>query len=406
MRAPQGAGQGNARRVPVALNSKNIRLLTNKNEKCMAKVNGLVKADLSDIFSMEMICSLFRGVGQVMFQNNGITGLLFMVGIFWGSYTSHTGYVAWGAVLGVVVSTITGFLLGLPKSHGFQGLWGFNGVLVGCAFPTFMGNTLWMWIALVLCAAMTTWVRVALNNVMKPWKVNSFTFPFVLCTWVFLLAAHVMGAIPPTHMDTPAFPTEMSAHVDGSLWSVVKYWLRGISQVFLIDSWVTGLLFVLGLLVSNRWAAFWAIVGSAVALGIALIYRAPGADVAAGLYGFSPVLTGIALGATFYHVNIRSALWALVGVIATVFFQAAVDVLLTPLGVAALTSPFCITTWLFLLPLFKFNSTKEEDEDHSMWQELNRRHAKETALAQKATATPSAAPKSSVTSSSDTLKES
>ena len=72
MRAPQGAGQGNARRVPVALNSKNIRLLTNKNEKCMAKVNGLVKADLSDIFSMEMIRSLFRGVGQVMFQNNGI----------------------------------------------------------------------------------------------------------------------------------------------------------------------------------------------------------------------------------------------------------------------------------------------------------------------------------------------
>ncbi|MBR5454245.1 MAG: urea transporter, partial [Rikenellaceae bacterium] len=85
----------------------------------MAKVNGLVKADLNDIFSMEMIRCLFRGAGQVMFQNNGITGLLFLVGIFWGSYASHTGYVAWGAVLGVVVSTITGFLLGLPKSHGF-----------------------------------------------------------------------------------------------------------------------------------------------------------------------------------------------------------------------------------------------------------------------------------------------
>jgi urea transporter len=206
-------------------------------------------------------------------------------------------------------------------------------------------------------------------------------------------------------MDTPAFPTEMSAHVDGSLWSVVKYWLRGISQVFLIDSWVTGLLFVLGLLVSNRWAALWAIIGSAVALGVALIYRAPGVDVAAGLYGFSPVLTGIALGATFYHVNIRSALWALLGVIATVFFQAAVDVLLTPLGIAALTSPFCVVTWLFLLPLFKFNATKEEDEDHSMWQELNRRHAKEKtpALSQQA---PAPSPKSSVASSSNTNKES
>ena len=154
---------------------------------------------------------------------------------------------------------------------------------------------------------------------------------------------------------------------------MVKYWLRGISQVFLIDSWVAGLFMVLGLLVSNRWAALWAVVGSAVALSVALLYRAPGMDVEGGLYGFSSVLTGIALGATFYHVNLRSALWALLGVIVTVFFQAAIDVLLTPLGVAALTSPFCIVTWLFLLPLFKFNQSKEEDEDHSSWRNLNAR---------------------------------
>jgi hypothetical protein len=58
-----------------------------------------------------------------------------------------------------------------------------------------------------------------------------------------------------------------------------------------------------------------------------------------------------------------------------------------------------------LLPLFKFNATKEEDEDHSMWQELNHRHAKEKtpALSQQA---PAPSPKSSVASSSNTNKES
>ncbi|MBP3425305.1 MAG: urea transporter [Rikenellaceae bacterium] len=372
----------------------------------MAKVNGLVKADLSDIFSLEMVRSLFRGVGQVMFQGNGWTGALFLIGIFWGSYASDAGYVAWGALLGVVVSTLTGFILGLPKSQGFQGLWGFNGVLVGCAFPTFMGATPLMWIALVLCAAMTTWVRVALNNVMKPWKVNSFTFPFVLCTWIFLLAAHVMGGLPPTHMDTPAFPSEMPSHVTPGLWPMVKYWLRGISQVFLIDSWVAGLLMVLGLLVSNRWAALWAVVGSAVALSVALLYRAPGMDVEGGLYGFSSVLTGIALGATFYHVNLRSALWALLGVIVTVFFQAAIDVLLTPLGVAALTSPFCIVTWLFLLPLFKFNQSKEEDEDHSSWRNLNARQRRVESSTPQPTPQPTPqheVPKSSINTSSESF---
>ena len=138
--------------------------------------------------SFDFIKILLRGTGQVMFQNSAWTGLLFMVGIFWGAYAEGQGLVAWGALLGVIVSTVTGYILGFPARDGEQGLWGFNGVLVGCAFPTFMGNTVWMWLALVLCAALTTWVRTGFNNVMAPWKVNSFTFPFVFCTWMFLLA--------------------------------------------------------------------------------------------------------------------------------------------------------------------------------------------------------------------------
>ena len=30
-----------------------------------------------------------RGAGQVMFQNNPLTGLFFLVGIFWGAYSAH-----------------------------------------------------------------------------------------------------------------------------------------------------------------------------------------------------------------------------------------------------------------------------------------------------------------------------
>ena len=42
--------------------------------------------------------------------------------------------------LGAIVSTLTGYILQLPDTKGGQGLWGFNGCLVGCAFPTFLGN--------------------------------------------------------------------------------------------------------------------------------------------------------------------------------------------------------------------------------------------------------------------------
>ena len=205
--------------------------------------------------SFDFIKILLRGTGQVMFQNSAWTGLLFMIGIFWGAYAEGQGLVGWGALLGVTVSTVTGYLLGFPAKDGEQGLWGFNGVLVGCAFPTFMGNTVWMWLALALCSALTTWVRAGFNNVMAPWKVNSFTFPFVFCTWMFLLAARAMHGLPTTHMADPALPAAFSSLESIRFGDLAVYWLKGIGQVFLINSWVTGICFLAGLFLCSRWAA-------------------------------------------------------------------------------------------------------------------------------------------------------
>ncbi len=324
--------------------------------------------------SFEFIRSLLRGAGQVMFQNSAWTGLLFLCGIFWGAYATDSGLVAWGAVLGLAVSTLTGRLLGLPEADGRQGLWGFNGILVGCAFPTFMGHTVWMWLALVLCAALTTWVRTGFNNVMAPWKTNSLTFPFVFCTWMFLLAARAMHGMPPAHMSDPGLPGDFVSVAHPSFGLLVEGWLKGIAQVFLIDSWVTGLLFLVGLLLCDRWAALWAAIGSALAVLTAVALKASGSDIAEGLYGFSPTLTGIALATVFYKPGLRSALWAMLGILVTVFVQAGMNVLTTPLGIATLTAPFCIVTWLFLLPLIRFD--EERKPDHSNWNAENKTHLK------------------------------
>ncbi len=294
---------------------------------------------------------LLRGTGQVMFQNNNWTGLLFLVGIFGGALLERTPEVGWGALVGLLASTCSGLLLRLPQEDGKQGLWGFNGVLVGCAFPTFLGNTVAMWLALILCAALTTWVRSGLDRVLSTWKIGSLTFPFVLCTWLFLLAARTLNGIPTPHLPHPVLPPVDGVHVLAvHAAELPLYWLRGVSQVFLINSWFTGVCFLAGLLVSNWRAAVWGAAGSAFALALALLFAAPTADVSAGLYGFSPVLTAIALGATFRTPGRRTLTWTLLGIAVTLFIQAGMDVLVVPFGIATLTAPFCLATWLFLLP--------------------------------------------------------
>ncbi len=298
--------------------------------------------------------TFFRGIGQVMFQDSAITGILFLAGIFWGAYASGTPAVAWGAVVGTVVSTITGYFLNLKDENGAQGLWGFNGVLVGCAFPTFMESTIWMWIALVLAAGMTTWVRSGMNAVMGRWGISSFTFPFVFTTWIFLLCAKEFRGMP---MD-PSSASPIMPSLDMGFGDLVIYWLKGIAQVFLIDNWVTGVFFLVALACSSMRAAVWAAIASAVSLFVAIVYGASPLSISEGLYGFSAVLTGIALGATFCNFSWKSAIWSLLGIIATVFVQAAMNHFLAPVGIATLTGPFCLATWLFLYPNYKMFAPK------------------------------------------------
>lgn len=311
------------------------------------------------------IRALLRGSGQVMFQQSAYTGILFLIGIFWGAYSANAPQVAWGALLGLIASSFAGWIIGEHISDGQDGLWGFNGILVGCAFPTFLQPVPLMWVSLVCCACLTTWMRRGFNNVTAQFKINSLTFPFVFCTWVFLLSARVLTATPLADMDTPALIVHIGGEIDWSFGAFVIYWLKGISQVFLINNWVTGIFFLIGLAICNKWAAVYAAASSALALFVALLFAADPADVTAGLFGFSPVLTGIALGTTFYKVNWKSALWAAAGVVATVFIQAGMDTLMIPWGMPTLTAPFCIATWLFLLPLYKLDDT--EQPDMSAW---------------------------------------
>lgn len=314
--------------------------------------------------------TFFRGIGQVMFQQSWWTGLLFLAGIFWGSYHCHLPQVAWGAVVGTAAATLAGYLLGEPDSDSDAGLWGFNGALVGCAFPTFLADTWEMWICLVFFAMLSTWMARAYNNFLSPWKISSLTFPFVSLTWILLFASRIFDGIP-TYAGGLAMPslpavtsalTEQGWYLDTSFGCLVVYWLKGISQVFLVNDWVTGILFLVGLSLCSRWAAIWAAVGSAIALAIAIMLKANPHDIANGLFGFSPVLTAIALGCTFYRPNWKTALWTVAGIVATVFVQGAMDVVFEPWGLPTLTGPFCITTWMFLLPKYKLQAATIRDD--------------------------------------------
>jgi urea transporter len=82
---------------------------------------------------MTTVDTLLRGVGQVMFQNNPLTGLIFLAGIF-----VNSGKLGGLGLLGLAASTLTAYLLGADRALIRNGLFGFNGILVGIGLAFFL----------------------------------------------------------------------------------------------------------------------------------------------------------------------------------------------------------------------------------------------------------------------------
>jgi urea transporter len=210
----------------------------------------------------------------------------------------------------------------------------------------------------VLGAAVSVVAMLGTVNVTKTWQVSALTFPFVLTTWLLLLAAFAfagLGAhVPPfagefQPLDPAASnPLDLAAFVGGIF--------NSISQVFLKGNLVSALLFLAGLAVSSLPAAGFAVAGAVLAVTSAHVLGAESELISAGLLGFSPVLTAIALGTVFHRPSPRVAVYAAVGTVFTVVAQAAMNVALAPLGLPALTAPFVLVSWLFLLPRQHFDA--------------------------------------------------
>lgn len=294
-----------------------------------------------------------RGAGQVMFQNSAWTGLFFLLGIFWGAYTARMPAVAWGAVLGLIVGTVAAYLLRAPHADINIGLHGYNGILVGCALPTFFDPTMVMWVLVAVGAFFSTVIMLAVSRFMKTWKVSAMTGPFVFTTWFIMLAAYNFAHFKISGLPHPVMPAqpgmaEVTTLGMGGFWTGS---FTGVSQVFLINNIITGILFLIGLAGSSIPAAVFAWAGSVVAIWTALFLGADTHDIYSGLFQFSAVLTAIGLGTTFYKPKSgRVILYALLGTVFTVVAQGALNVLLSPFGIPTLTFPFVIAAWLFLLP--------------------------------------------------------
>ena len=89
-----------------------------------------------------------------------------------------------------MIATLTALWLRVDSSPLNAGLYGYNGVLVGLALATFVAPGALLWAYVILGAAVSVAATLGTANALEPFGVAALTFPFVLVTWILLLATY------------------------------------------------------------------------------------------------------------------------------------------------------------------------------------------------------------------------
>ncbi|MDX1725371.1 MAG: urea transporter [Pseudomonas sp.] len=269
--------------------------------------------------------ALLNGFSQIFLQAHPGCGLLVLLAIAMGAPE-----LLGGALLGGLSSTLTAQRRGYARTDIALGLYGYNGILLGMLISLqFAWSALLPLLIMVSAGLSSLWLAPWMQRMRERQWLPAFTLPFVVLSWLLLWLS-------------PALQLELTLATPGQAqpldwWAGLIAMARGLGQVIFLDQPLAGVCLLLGLLLADRRAACWALLGSTGGLALALYQGLPQHSALTGLYGYNAALAAIALS----QVHRRPWLPAL-GIALALLLQPG----FSALGLPALTMPFILSCWL------------------------------------------------------------
>ena len=139
-----------------------------------------------DSEGLAFVRSLLTNVSEVVLINNEWSGALILLGLFVASWK-----VGLAGLLGSVVGSLCALAMGEALTETANGLAGYSGVLTAIALAvTFLRSNSLSWVLAVVGTVVTAGVTVLMHRLDAP----TYTWPYILTTWVFLVIAYYIPA--------------------------------------------------------------------------------------------------------------------------------------------------------------------------------------------------------------------
>ncbi|MCE4966072.1 urea transporter [Staphylococcus chromogenes] len=287
--------------------------------------------------------TFLKNISQVVLLENVWTGLLILLALWIGDWK-----VGLAAMIGSLLSLLTAPWFGYTKEEIHSGLAGFNSVLVAIALSIFMIMTWQTLIVSLIAVFLAMPFAKAMQSVLKHIGLPELTMPFVVVTWIVLLMNTQFGFLKST---VKLLPLKHVNAIDLTqpLHPIAAFF-NGISQIFLVENVISGILIIIAFFVASRWAGVFVVIANALSLVFVYLLGSDIMSLNHGLFGYNLILGVLALAVTFRQLTFwnRYLMFVLV-IVMTPMLYGAIATLFEPFGLPILTLPFVLVTWLLLL---------------------------------------------------------
>ena len=253
-------------------------------------------------------CTL-RGCGQVVFCNNPLSGLLILIALALGSPV----ITVFGIVGAFTATVFGGLILATQETHAKvqQGLFGYNGLLVGLAMATFSNDVNpALLLPVMAISILSSILFMAVSKWLEIYKVSALTLPFNIACLIwfsFTLSSDFYNTtlapapvvLNASQASVPSATTHDEA-IYGKLWAIFP---RGVAQIFLCGRYESGIIILVAMALCSPTSAALCLYGSIVGSSMALATGVPDDLVEKGLYGYNSALGAMAIGAVVYKLN-------------------------------------------------------------------------------------------------------
>ncbi|XP_015116209.1 urea transporter 2 [Diachasma alloeum] len=311
-----------------------------------------------------------RGVGQVVFANNPVSGLLIIITLGF----TDPNVLLFGSITGFLGLLIS-YLIQDPGSSIENGLTVYNPLLIGIVTSAIFPGECSRWDGLIVLMMFAgTIFSVILTRANGRGRLPVVTFPFNVTETMILIILTIQRMENSTEevndavsdFDCETNETSLTesmmnpdirsicktTHSNSTFivdWGMV---FRGVvtssSQVFAVDNVIAGSVIYLAMLIYSPTTALFSLIGAIIGSLSALGLGVPHESVYSGLWGYNSLLSSCSLGGIFLVLNTQTTLLAFIAATFTVLLQYTLDFFFSKMPLSVLTIPFVATCYLFI----------------------------------------------------------